>query len=222
MLRSVAPKPEDRLTRLAAPIWELITRRGEFFEADAGDTILELEQTNDHLLIVLSGTATLFYLQEGAFRPSGIYRQRGHVLHHAGMHLGTSNPFRITAQDNQTRVVLIDRDTVYDLIARDVTFAEYLFKDLSVRFLLSLGFLREQREDPLILRLGKRLLMMAYNGSTVELTQAEIADILAVTRISISKSLKTLEELGLIERSQRSLISIHRERLEAWVAKQSE
>ncbi len=221
MLRSVAPIPEDRLTRLATPIWEQITRRGAFFEADAGDTILELEQTNEHLLIVLSGIATLYYKQEGAFRPSGIYRKRGHVLHHAGMHLGTANPFRITAQENQTRVVLIDRDTVYDLIARDVTFAEYLFKDLSVRFLLSLGFLREQRDDPLILRLGKRLLLMAYDGATVELTQAEIADILAVTRISISKCLKTLEELGLIERSQRSLIIIHRERLEKWVAEQS-
>ena len=137
------------------------------------------------------------------------------------MHLSAPNPFRITAQDNETRVVLIDRDTVYDLIARDVTFAEYLFKDLSVRFLLSLGFLREQREDPLILRLGKRLLMMAYNGSTVELTQAEIADILAVTRISISKSLKTLEELGLVERSQRSLITIDRERLTEWVSEQT-
>ncbi|MEO0606834.1 MAG: Crp/Fnr family transcriptional regulator, partial [Pseudomonadota bacterium] len=206
MLRETVPRPEDKLKRLSPSIWQLIERRGEFFEADAGDIVLEAQQTSEHLLLMLSGITTLLYLREGAFKPTAIYRERGHVLHHAGMHLGIANPFQIAAQVNATRVVLLDRDTVYDLIARDVTFAEYLFKDLSVRFLVALDFLREEREDPLILRLAKRLLTMAYEDGAIELTQSEIAEILAVTRISISKCLKTLEDLGLIERSQRALI----------------
>ena len=220
MLRWVAPNPEDQLRRLADPTWDLIKRRGQFFEADSGDTILEAQETNQHLLLVLSGMTTLYYLRDEEFRPTAIYRKRGHVLHHAGLHLGMPNPFRICAQVNKTRVVMLDRDTIYDLIARDVTFAEYLFQDLSVRFLGALDFLREQREEPLLLRLAKRLLTMAYDDPTVELTQAEIAEIMAVTRISISKSLKTLEDMGLVERSQRSLIIVNRERLTEWAEEQ--
>lgn len=217
MLRSTTPRPEDKLKRLTESTWQLIERRGEFFEANAGDIILQEHQTSEHLLLMLTGISTLLYLRDGEFKPTAIYRHRGHVLHHAGMHLGISNPFRIGAQVNGTRVVLLDRDTVYDLIARDVTFAEYLFKDLSIRFLVALDFLREEREDPLILRLAKRLLTMAYEDAVVELTQAEIAEILAVTRISVSKCLKTLEDMGLIERSQRSLIIVNRDALTDWI-----
>ena len=61
----------------------------------------------------------------------------------------------------------------------------------------------------MILRLAKRLLSIAQNESNVEHTQAEIAEIMAVTRISISKSLKTLEDLGLVKRTQRSLIKVN-------------
>jgi len=117
-------------------------------------------------------------------------------------------------------VVLIERSDVYALIGQDVGFAEFLFRDLSNRFLVALDFLREQREDPLILRLAKRLLSIVKNESNVELTQAEIAEIMAVTRISISKSLKTLEDLGLVKRSQRALITVDVEGLENWVAEQ--
>ena len=72
MLRSVAPEPEDQLRRLADPTWDLIKRRGQFFEADAGDTILEAQETDQHLLLVLSGMTTLFYLRDEEFRPTAI------------------------------------------------------------------------------------------------------------------------------------------------------
>ena len=110
------------------------------------------------------------------------------------MHLQSGNPFQIAALEDATRTVLIERKTVYEMISHDVSFAEFLFKDLSFRFLVALEFLREEREDPLILRLGKRLLSIAQNESAVELTQAEIAEIMAVTRISVSKCLKILED----------------------------
>lgn len=133
------------------------------------------------------------------------------------MHLRTPNPFQIAALEDKTRVVLLERKFVYQLISRDPEFAEFLFRDLSIRFLGALNFLREQREDPLIIRLAKRLLSIAENESSVEHTQAEIAEIMAVTRISISKGLKTLEDLGLVERTQRSLIKVDEKRLKAWL-----
>ncbi len=220
MIRTVSAKQSDRLNRLSDSTWELIEQRGEFLEANTDDIVLQAEQTNNHLLIVLSGRVTLLYPSDGEFTPTAIYRDRGKVLHHAGMHLQTSNPFQIAALEDQTRVVLLDRTTVYEIIGQDVRFAEFLFRDLSIRFLVALDFLREQREDPLILRLGKRLLSIAKNESGVELTQSEIAEIMAVTRISISKSLKSLEELGLVERSQRALIKVDVEGLEKWVREQ--
>ena len=220
MIRTVPATQGDKLNRLSDSTWKQIVQQGEFLEADSDDIILQAEQTDNHLLIVLSGKVTLLYPSDGEFNPTAIYRDRGKVLHHAGMHLQTSNPFQIAALEDHTRVVLIERKTVYELIGQDVDFAEFLFRDLSLRFLVALDFLREQREDPLILRLGKRLLSIAQNESNVELTQAEIAEIMAVTRISISKSLKALEELGLVRRCQRALIKVNIESLKKWVIEQ--
>lgn len=220
MLRTVAPNEGDKLKRLSDATWNQIEQSGEFLEASAGDIILDALQSDDHLLIVLAGNVTLLYPSEEEFTPTAIYRDRGKVLHHAGMHLQAANPFQIAALEDGTRVVLLDRKIVYQLIGQDVGFAEYLFRDLSVRLLVALDFLKQEREDPLLLRLAKRLLSIAQNESKVELTQAEIAEIMAVTRISVSKSLKLLEELGLVKRSQRALITVNMEALEAWVADQ--
>lgn len=221
MTQTVSPNAQDRLNRLSESTWRSIETRGEFLEAKAGDIIVDARQTDDHLLIVLQGKATLLYESDGEFMPTAIYRGRGKVLHQAGVHLRTPNPFQIAALEDNTRAVLIERKHVYEMISQDVDFAEFLFRDLSIRFLVALDFLREQREDPLILRLAKRLLSIAQNESNVEHTQAEIAEIMAVTRISISKSLKTLEDLGLVKRTQRSLIKVNIDAMTDWVAEQT-
>lgn len=222
MLRTVSSQQSDKLARLSDETWSLIETHGEFLEASAGDLILEANQSDNHLLIVLAGKVTLLYPSEDDFAPTAIYRDRGKVLHHAGMHLQVSNPFQIAALEDATRVVLLERKQVYELIGRDVAFAEYLFRDLSIRFLAALDFLREEREDPLLLRLARRLLSIAKNESNVELTQSEIAEIMAVTRISVSKSLKILEELGLVKRGQRALIAVNIDALEQWVSEQED
>lgn len=217
MLRKVSPRPEDRIAEISDQTWASIEAVGEFFEAKDGATVLELGQTHEHLLIVLSGKATLVYFQDGRRQPTAIYRAPGEVLHHAGMHLEIPNPFAIEAASDETRVVLISRKTVYELIGQDTAFAEFLFKDLSERFFVALGYLREQRLEPLIVRLAKRILMITEHRPSIEFTQAELAAILAVTRISISKAIKTLEELGLVERMDRALMSVDRAKLKAWL-----
>lgn len=222
MFRKFVPTDDDRLGVFSDASWAFIQSHGEFFEANIGDALLELEQTDEHLLIILSGQATLIYFDDGIPQPTAIYRVAGEVLHHAGMHLHTANPFRIEAAADQTRVVLIDRSAVYELIATDRPFAEFLFKDLSQRFMQALGYLREQRMEPLIIRLAKRILTITHHRPSVEFTQAELADILAVTRISISKAIKTLEEQGLIKRAERSLILVERDKLKAWLSEQDQ
>ncbi|MEM9571394.1 MAG: Crp/Fnr family transcriptional regulator [Pseudomonadota bacterium] len=217
MMRTVTPIDSDRLDTVSDATWEIVKKRGEFFEADTGHTLLELGQTNDHLLIILAGQATLVYFQDGQAQPTAIYRVKGEVLHHAGMHLKMVNPFRIDAASDQTRVVLLQREVVYQIIAQDANFAEYLFKDLSERFMVALSYLREQRQEPLIIRLAKRILTITKHRPSVEFTQAELAEILAVTRISISKAIKTLEEQGLIRRAERGLILVDREKLQSWL-----
>lgn len=219
-MREVSPVKEDRLEALSDESWSLVMQRGQFFEANSGDILLKRQQTDEHLLIILSGQATLVYFQDDQRQPTAIYRTKGQVLHHAGMHLKMVNPFQIEAAESKTRVVLLQRDAVYDIISKDTVFAEYLFKDLSERFMVALSYLREQRQEPLITRLAKRVLTITEHRPSVEFTQAELAEILAVTRISISKAIKSLEELGLIRRAERALILVDREKLKAWLAEQ--
>lgn len=220
-MREVLPKDEDRLDALAEKSWSLVLEHGAFFEASSGDVILERGKTDEHLLIILSGQATLVYFQDEQRQPTAIFRTPGQVLHQAGMHLKRVNPFQIEAADMKTRVVLLQRDAVYKIISQDTAFAEFLFKDLSERLMLALSYLREQRQEPLIIRLAKRLLMITKHRPSVEFTQAELAEILAVTRISISKAIKSLEERGLIRRAERALIMVNREELEAWLNEQN-
>ena len=220
VLRKVSHRAEDRIEKISDMSWSQIEAHGEFLEANDGDPILELGETDKHLLIVLSGKATLVYFQDGRRQPTAIYRVPGEVLHHAGMHLEIVNPFAIEAASDGTRVVLIERKTVYDIISKDVSFAEYLFKDLSERFFVALGYLREQRQEPLIIRLGKRLMMITEHRPSVEFTQAELAEILAVTRISISKAIKNLEDMGLVKRADRALMTVDRSKLKAWLDEQ--
>lgn len=222
MMRQVTPVETDQLDVLSGETWSLIKQHGAFFEANLGETLLELGQTDEHLLIVLSGQATLVYFQGDQPQPTAIFRTEGQVLHHAGMHLKVVNPFRIEAAAEKTRVVLLQRQIVYELISQDTMFAEYLFKDLSERFMTALGYLREQRQAPLIIRLAKRILTITKHRPSVEFTQAELAEILAVTRISISKAIKTLEEQGLIRRAERALILVDREKLKAWLEQEEQ
>jgi DNA-binding MarR family transcriptional regulator len=86
--------------------------------------------------------------------------------------------------------------------------------------MVALYYLREQRQEPLITRLAKRILSITRHRPSVEFTQAELAEILAVTRISISKAIKTLEDQGLIQRAERSLILVNRDKLQAWLEQQ--
>ena len=216
-MRSVSPVTEDRVEGVSDKSWALIEKHGEFFEANTGEILLEREKTDEHLLIIVAGQATLVYFQDGLPQPTAIYRTKGQVLHHAGMHLKLVNPFRIDAAEDQTRVVLLHRDRVYEIMSQDIQFAEFLFKDLSERFMVALYYLREQRQEPLIVRLAKRILSITRHRPSVEFTQAELAEILAVTRISISKAIKTLEEQGLIRRAERSLILVNRDKLQAWL-----
>ena len=220
MLKHVEAEPDDQLGVFSDATWARIKAHGRFFSADAHDLILEFGQTDHDLLIILQGKTTLAYVQDGKTLPTAIYRSPGEVLHHAGMHLQVPNPFQIFAVDPATRVVMISRDDVYNLISQDVAFAEYLFRDLSERFMTALGYLREQRQDPLIIRLAKRLLTITKHSPAVQFTQAELAEILAVTRISISKAIKALEEQNLVQRVERSRISVNREALETWLTQQ--
>ena len=221
MLRTVSSRPEDQVDIVSDASWAVIEAHGKFLEADDGDTILQRGETNDHILIVLSGQATLAYYPNGRRQPTAIYYTPGEVLHHAGMHLELPNPFAIEAASADTRVVLLERKMVYQLIGEDVSFAEYLFKDLSERYFIVLEYLTEHRHQPLINRLGKRLLLITDHRPAVEFTQAELAEILAVTRISISKAIKTLEDLGLVKRADRALITVDRDKLKAWLAVQN-
>lgn len=222
MKRTVAPIAQDRLQRISAEAWELLETRGEFVEGDSGDIMIEAGAQIEDIAIVLSGKITLYITRSDKLQPTGVYRYRPDILHHAGLHLGTPNPFQLRAAEDGTRLVILDKKTVFDIAEADISFTKYLLKDLSVRVLIALDYLREQREEPLLLRLAKRLLTIAGTSDSIAYTQAEIAEFLAVTRISISKGLKTLEDMGLVERAERSLIIIRRAELSAWVKSQQD
>ncbi|MEL7539804.1 MAG: hypothetical protein AAGJ51_02780, partial [Pseudomonadota bacterium] len=51
MMRQVTPLETDRFEALSDETWSQIKQNGAFFEADAGETLLELGQTDKHLLI---------------------------------------------------------------------------------------------------------------------------------------------------------------------------
>lgn len=199
-MRKTDPKPEDRLEAFAPDVWRRIAEKGTHYECMAGERLHEQGEVDDRLIIMLSGKVSLNRDKDGVEIRSGLLRMRGDTLSNTGVHLHQPKKYSFVVDEPGTRVLVLERQAVMDLCRQEQPFLEFLFQDLSQRLVKAVDYMRRDRdltaEDRVILRINERYL--AYND--VNITQAELANFVGVSRGTVAKSLKRLEDQGIIER----------------------
>lgn len=122
-----------------------------------------------------------------------------------------------------TEILQIPAGTFIALFDAEPKIAQALMKSTLLRMHLLLEILDAMRRLPLIPRTAKILLTMLYSSGMLDYVpckQSELADTLGVTRISLGKALKALQEKQLIKLGYGKIHFPDTHKFEQWVERE--
>ena len=121
----------------------------------------------------------------------------------------------------QTRVSHISQAKFDRFLAAEPTLASAIISSLTIRLHGLLEWADDLRRHPLKVRLGKALLqMLAENsdGSSIPVTQSELADLMAVSRVAVAQTLADYRKRGFVKTGYGGLSVSDPTGLETWLA----
>ncbi len=124
----------------------------------------------------------------------------------------------------QTVIAKISKTRFDRLLDKHSGIRSYFLAFLAQRLHAALTFVDDLRHLSLNARVGKTINMMHQadrRQRTVKVTHEELAEVLGVTRVSINKALKELEQLGLLSRAYGQIEIPSTDALDDWVRDQS-
>ncbi|REL27109.1 Crp/Fnr family transcriptional regulator [Thalassotalea euphylliae] len=124
-----------------------------------------------------------------------------------------------------TQLGYVSGSVLKQALTNSPALAHALLVSLSKRLHQSLETIDDLKRLPLAGRLAKLLLLIAretQKHKAVAISQEQIAAQLGVSRISISKSLKQLSQLGFVKTGYQTIYLTSPDKLAAWVAQQSQ
>ena len=124
-----------------------------------------------------------------------------------------------------TTLGYISAQILEQALSKSPTLAHALLVSLSKRLHQSLEIIDDLKRLPLAGRLAKLLLAIARETqahNAISISQDQIAAQLGVSRISISKSLKQLSQLGFVKTGYQTVYLTSPDKLATWVARQSQ
>ncbi len=176
------------------------------------------------LSIVHSGSARLGYVdREGNYRSTAILGP--------GQFFGEFTIFARLPREfdaiaiGPTVISEVSRLRFDRLIEQHRGLRAHFLSSLAFRLHAALQFVDDLRRLPLTVRVGKVLAVSARSfaaGNTVNMTQTELSEILGVTRASVNKALKELEQQKLVARAYSKITLPDPQRLQDWVLSQSD
>jgi CRP-like cAMP-binding protein len=120
-----------------------------------------------------------------------------------------------------TAVDRVSRAAFASLVAREPELLQVLAAATARRLYAVLEFLDDLRRLPLPVLTAKILRTMARasdDPNMIECSQSDLAVTLGVSRVSIGKTIRKLEQAGLIEQGYGRIIIRDNEQLDAWIA----
>ncbi len=192
---------------------------------EAGEIIQLRGDLSPGLSIILSGAVRL-----GNRGRDGRYRQNS-VLG-PGATFGTQTLFADLPRANDAeaatpaKLAHLSRGAYQRLAEKDKEVEAAVQADLAFRFHAALEMLDEALRLSTRARIARMLLAMTRSAtkkkSAVHITQTDLADMLGVTRLSVSNNLKALEHDHLIRRGYGEISVLNRPGLKKFVAKESQ
>jgi CRP/FNR family transcriptional regulator, cyclic AMP receptor protein len=172
--------------------------------------------------VVLSGGVALSTIGKRGKRLISVILLRGEL--YGAYPLQTGRPRTLDAHaTSDTQVLTFNRAAFSKLLDEDREFRERFIILLSDAIERITQALDDQRRLPLSVRLAKILLRHSRNPQrVVELTQSELAQLLAVSRYALGNDMGKLAKLGLVKTGYGRIEVVSREALRAWVSKRIE
>lgn len=191
---------------LSADALRLIQSRAVERTHGAGTVIWRQGAHARALLLLLAGTARATRVRAG--RETVLHRAfQGDTLGEIPLFDGGGYPATLTAE-SPVRVLLVDRDTLLEISAREPEFCWTLLARLGHRVRDLAERLETRLADPVVTRLARYLLHRADAVAGVEftlgMTQTHLAEDLGTVREVVGRRLRELVEAGLLDRPARA------------------
>lgn len=122
-----------------------------------------------------------------------------------------------------TRVLVLKREPFRRLLDEEPDLRDFVIAHLSDRLIRALEALEDERRLPLVDRLAKLLArrVKAIDG-TIDVTQADLAQELGVSRNALGTSIAELQGLGLVATSYRRIQVPDQSALSAWIMRRQQ
>lgn len=178
-----------------------VQKLGEVRYCELDEAIVSPGDIDHVLTIILCGRAELFRQSGRKRRRLGIFKTAGQVVSVSGFFLRRANPLGAVVVEEDTKILCLSRDVVMTRLLPDAVFAKYFIADIADQHMAMVEFLSDGQELPALKRIARRLRELASGGSEVEITQADLAEMIGVTRITVSKVLGELEQGQVLKRN---------------------
>jgi CRP-like cAMP-binding protein len=189
----------------------------------AEETIHHRGDPANHLGIVMSGGVALSTIGKRGKRLITVILLRGEI--YGAYPLQTGRPRTQDAHaSGDTKVLTFNRKAFSTLLDADREFRDRFIILLSDVLERAVQPLDDQRRLPLSVRLAKLLLRHSRNNPQriVELTQSEMAQLLAVSRYALGNDIGKLAREGLVKTGYGRIEVVSREALRKWVGSRVE
>ncbi len=186
---------------LSRDLLETVRDLGRIEGGAPDEVVLVPGQTDDVLMIMLQGRVEMFRYSAGQCRRLGIFKTAGQVISVSGFYLRRPNPLGAMVVEADTQILCLPRDIVMSRLLQDPVFAKYFIADIADQHMAMVQFLSDGRDVPALKRIARRIRDLSADNSEVEITQSDLAEMIGVTRITVSKVLGELENERVLERS---------------------
>ncbi len=205
------------LSRLEAPVTELLVNRSSIVSVPANTVIFGPGKAPENLLLLLSGAVRVQQLSEGG-REIILYRV------HAGESCVLTTACLLAYEDysaegiaeTDVQAVAIPRRVFDDLIAQSETFRRFVFSAYSKRITDLFMVIEEVAFQRMDVRLAQKLLELAEVGGSVHVatTHQQMAAELGTAREVVSRQLREFQRRDWITQSRGTVQIINRSGLE--------
>jgi CRP-like cAMP-binding protein len=208
--------------RLPEAVHARLMRRGRKAAYSDGELIHERGDTEIVLSLVCNGAVRLSNVGLSGKRIAAALLTRGEV--YGVFQLFSGEPYSHDAHAvGETQIIMFSDAAFRAALDAEPDLRDFMIAFLSHRLVRAMELLEDERRLTLPVRLAKRLLAKGgKDGTTIAITQADLAQELGVSRYALGTALADLSRSGLLLTSYGRIVVPKRSRLSAWVRQRSD
>ena len=209
---------------LPPPVAHRVNKRGEKCDFKRGAQIARYGEPASHLFIVQSGLVRIGLNEADGSRFNLSIMGSGSSFGETALFLDL--PVQFDAHcETDVSLIRLSKKQVMQLINEEPAFALASITVAHARSHTMLNYIADVFNLPLDVRTAELLSQMAAessDGQTVHCRQVDLAHAVAISRVSMSKALKSLEAKQLIKRAYGKILVPSKPNLDSWISRKKQ